>query len=87
VTLGNSKAVVFFGAVLPHAFDMTTLSYVHMGLILLLGLAIDGGIQLAWLFAATRARKLVRTERRMKRVNRSSAGVMTSAAVVIASRG
>jgi hypothetical protein len=26
VTLGNPKAVVFFGAVLPHAFDLTNLS-------------------------------------------------------------
>ena len=87
LTMGNPKAVVFFGAVLPHAFDMTSLSYVHMGLILILGLVIDLCIQLAYLFAATRARKLVQSERHMRLVNRSSAGLMTGVAALIASRG
>ncbi len=87
LTMGNPKAVVFFGAILPHAFDMTSLSYAQMGLILALGFSIDLGIQLIYLFAATRARKLIQSERHMRLVNRSSAGLMTGAAAVIASRG
>lgn len=86
LTLGNPKAVVFFGAVLPHAFDMTSLSYAYMGLILVLGFLIDLCIQLAYLFAASRARRFVQSERHMRVVNRSSAGLMAGAAAVIASR-
>ncbi len=86
LTLGNPKAVVFFGAVLPHAFDMTSLSYAQMALILALGFLIDLCIQLAYLFAASRAHKLVQSGHRMRLVNRSSAALMAGAATLIASR-
>lgn len=86
LTLGNPKAVIFFGAVLPHAFDMTSLSSAQMGLILALGFLIDLGIQLVYLFAASRARRFVQSEHHMRWVNRSSAGLMTGAAGVIAAR-
>lgn len=86
LTLGNPKAVVFFGAVLPHAFDMTALSGAQVLLILLLGLAIDLGIQSLYLLAAARARHFVRSERGMRIVNRSSAGLMAGSAALIAAR-
>lgn len=87
LTLGNPKAVVFFGSVLPHAFDMTALSGAEIAFITVLGVVIDLGVQLAYLAAASRARKLIRSPRGMRIVNRSAAGLMAGSAAVIAARG
>jgi len=87
LTLGNPKAVVFFGAVLPHAFDLTTLSGSEAMLILGLGVAVDLTVQSIYVLAATQARTLIRSPRSMKLVNRSSAGLMVGSAALIASRG
>jgi threonine/homoserine/homoserine lactone efflux protein len=86
LTLGNPKAVVFFSAVLPQAFDMTRLSLAQAPLILGLGLLIDLTVQTAYVIAATRARALIRSPRHLRAVNRSAAGVMFGSAALIASR-
>ena len=80
LTLSNPKAVIFFGAVLPHAFDMTALSWSEIGLIAALGIAIDLTIQLIYLAAASKVRKVVRTPKAMRQVNRISAGLMAGCA-------
>ncbi|WP_448950628.1 LysE family translocator [Labrys neptuniae] len=80
LTLSNPKAVIFFGAVLPQAFDMTVLSWGEVGLIAALGLAIDLAVQLAYLTMAARIRHAVRSPGQMKRVNRTSAGLMAGCA-------
>lgn len=80
LTLSNPKAVIFFGAVLPHAFDMTALSWSEIGLIAALGIAIDLTIQFVYLAAVSKARKVVRTPKAMRQVNRISAGLMAGCA-------
>lgn len=80
LTLSNPKAVIFFGAVLPHAFDMTALSWSEIGLIAALGIAIDLTIQFIYLAAASKVRKVVRTPKAMRQVNRTSAGLMAGCA-------
>ncbi|KIF60678.1 amino acid efflux transmembrane protein [Pseudomonas fluorescens] len=80
LTLSNPKAVVFFGAVLPHAFDLTALSLPEVMFITALGIGIDLSIQLAYLLAASRIRSAIRSPLAMKRMNRTSAGVMTGCA-------
>jgi threonine/homoserine/homoserine lactone efflux protein len=87
LTLGNPKAVVFFGSVLPHAFDMTALSGAEIGFITVLGILIDMSVQLVYLTAASRARGLIRSPRGMRIVNRSAAGLMAGSAAAIAARG
>jgi threonine/homoserine/homoserine lactone efflux protein len=86
LTLGNPKAVVFFGAVLPHAFDLTSLSVADAFLILGLGLAVDLAVQNIYLLTAARARAFIRSPRSMRLVNRSSAGLMAGSAALIATR-
>ncbi|QXI40092.1 LysE family translocator [Pseudomonas xantholysinigenes] len=80
LTLGNPKAVVFFGAVLPHAFDLTALSAPEVVFILALGIVIDLTIQLAYLLAGARLRRIIQSPHAMKRLNRVSAGTMTGCA-------
>lgn len=80
LTLSNPKAVIFFGAVLPHAFDMTVLSPVEIASIVGLGVAIDLTIQSVYLIGASKLRSALRSPRAMKRVNRTSAGLMAGCA-------
>lgn len=80
LTLSNPKAVIFFGSVLPHAFDITALSWSEVVLIAALGIAIDLTIQLAYLAAASKLRKAIRSPKTMKQVNRTSAGLMAGCA-------
>jgi threonine/homoserine/homoserine lactone efflux protein len=87
LTLGNPKAVVFFGSILPHAFDMTALSGGAIVLIIVLGLAIDLAVQVTYLVIASRARSLIHSPRHMRLVNRSAAGLMATSAGIIAARG
>ncbi|KQQ60189.1 amino acid transporter [Pseudomonas sp. Leaf127] len=80
LTLGNPKAVVFFGAVLPHAFDLTRLSTAEVVLIMALGIGIDLSIQMVYLLTASRIKRVIRSSAAMKQLNRTSAGVMAGCA-------
>ncbi|MBN8949843.1 LysE family translocator [Rhizobium sp. 60-20] len=80
LTLSNPKAVIFFGAVLPHAFDMTSLKPVEITSIVGLGVAIDLTIQSIYLITASKVRSTLRSSRAMRRVNRTSAGLMAGCA-------
>lgn len=87
LTLGNPKAVVFFGSILPHAFDMTMLTAAEVALIVTLGLAIDLAVQFVYLALASKARRFVHSPRNMRVVNRTAAGLMATSAAAIATRG
>ena len=86
LTLSNPKAVIFFGAILPHAFDLTALSWTQVVFITILGIVIDLSIQLLYLAAASKIRKAIKSEKAMKQVNRTSAGLMVTCAGWLASR-
>jgi len=86
LTTGNPKAVVFFGSILPHAFDMTRLTGFDAALIIALGISLDLMVQLTYLAAASRARMLLRSAHYIRLVNRSAAALMASAAGLIAAR-
>ena len=51
--------MIFFDAVLPHAFDMTALSATEIGLILAMGIGIDLAIQAIYLSVASGARSFI----------------------------
>lgn len=86
LTLGNPKAVVFFGAILPQAFDLSTLSMVDTLFIIALGVAIDLAVQLTYLTAALKARVLISEPRQIRLFNRFAATLMASCALLIAKR-
>lgn len=86
LTLGNPKAVVFFGAILPQAFDLTALSLAQAGFIVLLGVVMDFGVQGSYLLAATKARRFISTPRHLRAVNRGAAVLMCGCAALIARR-
>jgi threonine/homoserine/homoserine lactone efflux protein len=86
LTLGNPKTMVFFLALLPTVVKLETLTVsgffeIAAVICVVLPLVLGG-----YAYAAARARKLLKSPRAIKMVNRGSATAMASAAVVIAAR-
>ncbi len=86
LTLGNPKAMVFFGAILPHAVDLSKLSMLHSLYIVAFGILIDMTVQIAYLFLAERVRNLVKSKKHLKAINHTAAGLMAGSAAVIIAR-
>lgn len=86
VTMGNPKVMMFYLALLPTLLDITAVSwlgYLELSLVTLAVLAVVFG---GYMALATRARRLFKTPRALKLLNRITGGVMGSAAVAIAAR-
>lgn len=86
ICLGNPKVIVFFTALLPTVVDLPSLTLsgalLLAACIAVLISAIIGGYALA----AARARRLLRSSRAMRLVNRGTGAVMASAAVAVVSQ-
>ena len=86
LTLGNPKIMVFYLALLPAILDLDAiglLGWAELTMVLFLVLA---AVDLAWVFAAARARGLLRSPTGQRVANRVSAGLMAGAAGAIATR-
>jgi threonine/homoserine/homoserine lactone efflux protein len=86
VTLGNPKIMMFYLALLPTLIDIGTvgaLGLAELTLVMLLVLAV---VDLIWMFAAARAKLLLKSPCALRLANRASATIMTGAAAVIAAR-
>lgn len=86
VTLGNPKIMMFYMALLPTIVDLgavTLPGWIELTLTMVLVLV---AVDLAWVFAAAQARKLLTSGRAMRFANRLSAATMAGAAAAIAAR-
>jgi len=86
VSLGNPKVMVFYLALLPSLIDLSRVSllgYVELVALTLAVLTLTLG---AYIMLAARARRLLRSARAMRMVNRGTGVIMASAAVAVATR-
>jgi len=86
ITFGNPKLMVFYLALLPSIVNLETLTVAGFGTLLLTMMTILAGVDLAWVLLAHYARRLIRSPRGVKVVNRFGAAAMGGAAVAIATR-
>lgn len=86
VTLGNPKIMVFYLALLPTIIDLGSITLAGWAELTATMLAVLTAVDLGWALLAAQARRLLRTPRALRAVNRVSAGVMAGAATAIASR-
>jgi threonine/homoserine/homoserine lactone efflux protein len=86
LTLGNPKVIVFFLSIMPLVVDLDSINAVTALAIAATMVCVLSAVLLTYAFAANRARRLFRSSRAMKLVNRGAAGVMASAALAIAAR-
>lgn len=86
VTLSNPKAILFYLAVLPTILRLETLTagdVASAGAVVVAVLMIVCG---AYAFLADRARRLLRSERAMRRLNRVSGALLIGAGLAVATR-
>lgn len=86
LTMGNPKVMVFYVALLPSIVDLGAIAVPgYLGLVLatfaVLAVVFGGYVALA-----LRARRLLRSERAVRLVNRGTGAVMAGAAVAVATR-
>ena len=86
VTLGNPKIMMFYLALLPTIIDLASVTVAGWLELTLTMAAVLIAVDLAWVLAASQARKLLRSRRAMRIANRVSAGTMAAAAAAIAAR-
>lgn len=86
VTLGNPKIMMFYMALLPTIIDLASVTvFGWLELILTMAIVLIA-IDLAWVFAAAQARRMLKSARAMRLANRVSATTMAGAAAAIAAR-
>ncbi len=86
LTLGNPKIMVFYAALLPTLIDLSAVSLLGWGELLLVMLLVLAMVDLAWVFFASKARRLLRSPRSVQIANRASATTMAGAAALLAAR-
>ena len=86
LTMGNPKVIVFFLSIMPLVVDLDAISAASALAIAATMVLVLSSVLLAYALAANRARRLFRSARAMKMVNRAAAGVMAGAAAAIAAR-
>lgn len=86
LTLGNPKTIIFFVSIMPLAVDMkaiTPLAFAELSLVILLVLPT---VLFGYALLADRARRVFRSEKALRRINKGTATMMAGAAIAIASR-
>jgi len=86
VTLGNPKIMMFYLALLPTIIDLASVSVVGWMELTVTMAVVLIAIDLAWVFAAAQARRMLKSARAMRIANRVSATTMAGAAAAIAAR-
>jgi threonine/homoserine/homoserine lactone efflux protein len=87
LTLGNPKVIVFFLSIMPLAVDMKEMSilvFAEMAAVIVLVIA---PVMTCALMLADRARRVFKSEKALRRINRGTAAIMAGAAAAIAARG
>jgi threonine/homoserine/homoserine lactone efflux protein len=86
ITFGNPKLMVFYLALLPSIINLKMLTLTGFAALLLTMMTVLAGVDLAWVLLAHSARRLIRSRKGVKVVNRLGAAAMGGAAVAIAAR-
>jgi len=86
LTLGNPKAITFFVSIMPLALDLKAIDAKAYAGLVVVAIAVITPTLLAWALLANRARRIFRSARAQRRLNRGSATVMVGAAVALAAK-
>jgi threonine/homoserine/homoserine lactone efflux protein len=86
LTLGNPKAVIFYLALLPTVLDLTNMTVMAFLEVAAAICVILSAVLTAYSIAAFRARRLFKSRRAVRWLNRSTGTVMAGAAVAVATR-
>jgi len=86
LSLGNPKALIFYGAILPQVFDLAAVNLSELAVIVALQISIDASVQCLYVSFASRLRQVVRTSRQLRLVRRVAGTLMLGVAATMAAR-
>jgi threonine/homoserine/homoserine lactone efflux protein len=86
LAMSNPKTMMFYLALVPNLIDVTTLPILGFLELAVVITVILGAILAFYIAAAERARRLFRSHRAMRTVNRGASVVMAGTAIVVATR-
>jgi threonine/homoserine/homoserine lactone efflux protein len=86
LTLGNPKVMVFFLSIMPFVVDLRTLTALALFELVVISAIVIFSTLALYTLAANRARRLLRSTRAMRFVNRAAGGLMAGVAVAVATR-
>ncbi|WP_225773370.1 LysE family translocator [Inquilinus sp. Marseille-Q2685] len=86
VCLGNPKTTLFYLALLPTIIDLPRLTWLGFAELAATLMAVYGAVLAAYVVLALRARRMFRSPRALKAINRGTGAVMAGAAVAVATR-
>ncbi|MDE2447271.1 MAG: LysE family translocator [Alphaproteobacteria bacterium] len=85
--LGNPKVIVFFISIMPLVVDVAQVNFTSYFAMLLVMAPFSIMLSFSMLYLAKRARTVFTSKTALRRINRGSAGLMASAATLIAFKG
>lgn len=86
LTLGNPKVIIFYLSFLPTFTDLSALSFTSGVAIVATPLTVLLGVLLMYALAAMQLRRLFRTERTVRLMNRCAGSIMIGAGCAVAAR-
>jgi threonine/homoserine/homoserine lactone efflux protein len=86
VTMGNPKVMVFYLALLPTLLDLGRITFLGYAELVALTLGVLTLVFSGYVLLAARARRLLRSPRAMRLVNRGTGTMMAGAAVAVVAR-
>lgn len=86
VTLGNPKAILFYGALLPTFLDMSRIGFGDFLLLCAIVVAVSYAVYGGYIFLAERSRRLLSSSAAARLLNRLSGTVLVGAGVAVATR-
>lgn len=86
LTLGNPKTMVFFLSIMPLVVSPEQITLVTALEIAAIIFVVLTAIFMGYVILAARARRLLRSTEAIRRINRTTAGIMAGTAVVVAAR-
>lgn len=86
LSLGNPKALIFFGAILPQVLDLAAVTPSELLALVAVQLSVDITIQYAYVLLASRLRRVVRSTRQLRLARRVAGSMMLGVAATMAVR-
>jgi threonine/homoserine/homoserine lactone efflux protein len=86
IALGNPKVIVFFLSIMPLVVSIPSLTFTVFVELAIAIIVVFAPLQFSVLLAAKHLKRLFKSERALRRVNRTTAGMMAVTATLIAAR-
>ncbi len=86
VTLGNPKAILFYGALLPAFLDMTKIGFADFLVLTGIVVGISSLVYGGYMILADRTRRLMASTKAAKRLKQATGTILIGAGIVVATR-